>query len=188
MRDLLQSSADGGAEHLSGAAVAGLAVATVVVVAVAGVMSGLTLGLLSLDRLDLEVMLRTGSKKQEKFARRLMPMVENPHWVLATLVICNTAASMALPLCLDRLVNVAVALVLSTTAIVLFGEILPQAVCSRYGLEIGGYTAPMVRLLMLLSAPLSWPISKALDFLLGKEAFVFGKRQIRAFVDLHRYV
>ncbi len=29
---------------------------------------------------------------------------------------------MALPLCLDRLVNVAVALVLSTTAIVLFGE------------------------------------------------------------------
>jgi CBS domain containing-hemolysin-like protein len=33
---------------------------------------------------------------------------------------------MALPLCLDRLVNVGVALVLSTTAIVLFGEILPQ--------------------------------------------------------------
>lgn len=32
------------------------------------------------------------------------------------------AAGMALPLCLDRLVNVAVALVLSTTAIVLFGE------------------------------------------------------------------
>jgi len=61
MRDLLQSSADGGAEHLSGAAVAGLAVATVAVVAIAGVMSGLTLGLLSLDRLDLEVMLRTGA-------------------------------------------------------------------------------------------------------------------------------
>jgi metal transporter CNNM len=46
----------------------------------------------------------------------------------------------------------------------------------------------MVRLLMLLSAPLSWPIGKALDFLLGKENFVFGKRQIRAFVDLHRWV
>jgi hypothetical protein len=41
--------------------VAGLAVATVAVVAIAGVMSGLTLGLLSLDRLDLEVMLRTGA-------------------------------------------------------------------------------------------------------------------------------
>lgn len=40
------------------------------VVAIAGVMSGLTLGLLSMDRLDLELMLRTGSKKQERFARR----------------------------------------------------------------------------------------------------------------------
>lgn len=42
----------------------------VVVVAVAGVMSGLTLGLLSMDRLDLELMLRTGNTKQERFARR----------------------------------------------------------------------------------------------------------------------
>lgn len=40
------------------------------VVAVAGVMSGLTLGLLSMDRLDLELMLRTGSKQQERLARR----------------------------------------------------------------------------------------------------------------------
>jgi len=45
-------------------------VGVVVVVAIAGVMSGLTLGLLSMDRLDLELMLRTGSKKQERFARR----------------------------------------------------------------------------------------------------------------------
>jgi metal transporter CNNM len=46
------------------------AVAVVAVVSIAGVMSGLTLGLLSMDRLDLELMLRTGSKKQERFARR----------------------------------------------------------------------------------------------------------------------
>lgn len=184
------------------------------------------------------------------------------------------AAGMALPLCLDRLVNVAVALVLSTTAIVLFGEcaaavllwgaraaataglcscsracggagevndgcsgvggqqgrrhvsgvggspqhrwsgrahiisthlspgtiacvlprafhlrpgeILPQAVCSRYGLSIGGHAAPVVRLLMWLTAPISWPIGKGLDWMLGKEQPVFGKRQISALVDLHR--
>jgi hypothetical protein len=45
-------------------------VAVVAVVAIAGVMSGLTLGLLSMDRLDLELMLRTGSKQQERLARR----------------------------------------------------------------------------------------------------------------------
>jgi metal transporter CNNM len=142
---------------------------------------------LSLDRLDLELMLRTGNRRQHARARRLLPLVAHPHWVLSTLVICNTAASMALPLALDRLVNVAVALVLSTTAIVIFGEILPQAVCSRHGLAIGGAAAPAVRVLMWLTAPISWPIGRALDVLLGREGFTLRhKREIRAFVDLHR--
>ncbi|WIA19595.1 hypothetical protein OEZ85_005534 [Tetradesmus obliquus] len=183
-RELLVADTDEAA--LSPSLKGGLAVAVVLVVAIAGIMSGLTLGLLTLDRLDLELMMRTGTRKQHKFARRLPPLISNPHWVLSTLVICNTAAGMALPLCLDRLVNVGVALVLSTTAIVLFGEILPQAVCSRYGLSIGGHAAPVVRLLMWLTAPVSWPIGKGLDWMLGKENVTFGKRQIRALVDLHR--
>jgi hypothetical protein len=61
-----------------------------------------------------------------------------------------------------------------------------QAICSRYGLSIGGHAAPAVQLLMWLTAPISWPIGKALDSLLGKENVTFGKRQIRALVDLHR--
>eukprot|EP00882_Tetradesmus_deserticola_P011772 GHRQ01012457.1.p1 GENE.GHRQ01012457.1~~GHRQ01012457.1.p1 ORF type:complete len:173 (+),score=53.07 GHRQ01012457.1:1625-2143(+) len=127
LRELLV--ADANEALLSPGVKAGLAVAVVAVVAIAGVMSGLTLGLLSLDRLDLELMMRTGTRRQHTFARRLLPLIASPHWVLSTLVICNTAAGMALPLCLDRLVNVGVALVLSTTAIVLFGEILPQVGC-----------------------------------------------------------
>jgi CBS domain containing-hemolysin-like protein len=62
-----------------------------------------------------------------------------------------------------------------------------QAVCSRYGLSIGGHAAPAVQLLMWLTAPISWPIGKALDWMLGKENVTFGKRQIRALVDLHRW-
>ena len=165
---------------------AGLAVAVVALVAIAGTMSGLTLGLLSLDRLDLEVMLRTGTPKEQVLARRLLPIVAQPNWVLTTLVIVNTVAGMALPLCLDRLVNVAVALVLSTTAIVIFGEIIPQAVCSRYGMTIGGHSAPVVRALMWLTAPLSWPMGKVLDWLLGSDRALLGRRQLRALVDLHR--
>jgi hypothetical protein len=48
---------------------------------------------LTLDRLDLELMMRTGTRKQHKFARRLLPLISNPHWVLSTLVICNTGAT-----------------------------------------------------------------------------------------------
>lgn len=47
------------------------------------------------------------------------------------------------------------------------GEIIPQAACSRYGLEIGAASAPFVRLLMWLTAPVSYPIGWVLDRVLG---------------------
>ncbi|GBF96396.1 hypothetical protein Rsub_09195 [Raphidocelis subcapitata] len=167
-------------------ATVGLSLGVVATVLVSGLMSGLTLGLLSLDRLDLEVMLRTGTPKERRMAARLAPIVKYPHWVLATLVIFNTVSSVALPLCMDRLVSSLVALIVSSTAIVLFGEIMPQAVCSRHGLSIGGTMAPMVRVLMWLTAPLSWPIGWLLDWLLGTKGGIFGRRQLMALVDLHR--
>ena len=49
------------------------------------------------------------------------------------------------------------------------GEIFPQAVCQHHGLVIGAYSAWFVRLLMLATAPVSWPISKVLDYLLGED-------------------
>jgi hypothetical protein len=39
----------------------------------------------------------------------------------------------------------------------------------RYGLAIGYYCAWLVRLLMAATSPISWPIGKLLDFLLGAE-------------------
>jgi hypothetical protein len=57
---------------------------------------------------------------------QLAPLTQQHPAALCLFAARNAAAGMALPLCLDRLVNVGVALVLSTTAIVLFGEILPQ--------------------------------------------------------------
>lgn len=39
----------------------------------------------------------------------------------------------------------------------------------RYGLAIGYYCAWLVRGLMAITSPISWPIGKLLDFLLGHE-------------------
>jgi metal transporter CNNM len=52
------------------------------------------------------------------------------------------APRQALPLVLDRLADPLTAVVLSTTVVLVFGEILPQAACTRYGLQVGGWGGP----------------------------------------------
>jgi hypothetical protein len=124
-------------------------VISVLLVLFAGLMAGLTLGLLSLDRqagcrrlrppaaaaaavrlwqvrqleragcllglrrVDLEVIKRSGSPKEVWLAERVEPVLARPHFLLATLLLCNSAAMEALPLFLDRLLNPAAAIILS---------------------------------------------------------------------------
>jgi hypothetical protein len=51
--------------------------------------------------------------------------------VLVGLVLFGAAVSAALTLCLDRLLDPVAAILLSSTAVVGFSEIIPQAVFSR---------------------------------------------------------
>jgi CBS domain containing-hemolysin-like protein len=53
--------------------------------------------------------------------------------------------------------------------VLIFGEIIPQSICTRYGLQVGAYSAYFVRVLMVLCAVIAWPISKLLDWVLGPE-------------------
>jgi len=52
------------------------------------------------------------------------------------------------------------------------GEIIPQAVCTRYGLAVGAYSAWVVQALMVLTSPLSYPLARLLDWVLGSEQSV----------------
>ncbi|CAL5220421.1 g2433 [Coccomyxa viridis] len=149
-------------------------------------MSGLTLGLMSMDVLDMEVLRKSGSAKEKEWAKRIEPVLRHPHFLLVTLVLCNAAATEALPIFLDRLADPITAVLLSITVVLIFGEIIPQAVCSRYGLQVGAYSAWFVRALMWLCFIIAWPISKILDSLLGHEqAALFRRSQLKAMLDIH---
>ncbi|KAI8473576.1 MAG: hypothetical protein J3K34DRAFT_518869 [Monoraphidium minutum] len=152
----------------------------------AGLMSGLTLGLMSMDAVDLEVLRRSGTPREQRYAAGILPLVSHQHFLLVTLLLCNAVAMEALPLFLDRLADPVTAIVISVTAVLVFGEIFPQALCSRYGLEIGYYSSWLVRGLMALTSPVSWTLAKLLDALLGSEHKVmFRRTQLKALVDMH---
>ncbi|XP_059313859.1 DUF21 domain-containing protein At4g33700 isoform X2 [Lycium ferocissimum] len=130
----------------------------VFLVAFAGLMSGLTLGLMSLSLVDLEVLARSGTPSDRKNAEKILPVVKNQHLLLCTLLICNAAAM----------------------------EIIPQSLCSRYGLAIGAATAPIVRVLVWICFPIAYPISKLLDFLLGHgNKALFRRAELKTLVNLH---
>ncbi|KAJ7968371.1 DUF21 domain-containing protein [Quillaja saponaria] len=158
----------------------------VLLVLFAGLMSGLTLGLMSLSLVDLEVLAKSGTPKDRKHAAKILPVVKNQHLLLCTLLICNAAAMEALPIFLDGLVTAWGAILISVTLILLFGEIIPQSICSRYGLAIGATVAPVVRILVWICFPIAFPISKLLDFLLGHgHVALFRRAELKTLVDLH---
>ncbi|XP_010671605.2 DUF21 domain-containing protein At2g14520 isoform X2 [Beta vulgaris subsp. vulgaris] len=158
----------------------------VALVCFAGLMSGLTLGLMSLSLVDLEVLVKSGQPKDRKNAGKILPLVKNQHLLLCTLLIYNAMAMEALPIFVDALLPAWASILISVTLILAFGEIIPQAVCSQYGLSVGAKLSVLVRLLVILLLPISYPISKLLDWLLGKgHAVLLRRSELKTFVDLH---
>ncbi|XP_027350113.1 DUF21 domain-containing protein At4g14240 [Abrus precatorius] len=151
----------------------------------AGIMSGLTLGLMSLGLVDLEILQRSGSSTEKKQAAAILPVVQKQHQLLVTLLLCNACAMEALPIYLDKIFHPIVAVLLSVTFVLAFGEVIPQAICARYGLYVGANFVGLVRVLMIICYPIAYPIGKVLDVLLGHNHALFRRAQLKALVSIH---
>ncbi|KAK0615740.1 hypothetical protein B0T17DRAFT_592457 [Bombardia bombarda] len=166
-----------------------LYVTSLVLVLLGGAFAGLTIALMGQDGIYLQVVATDPSEPQQKNARRVYDLLQKgKHWVLVTLLLANVIVNETLPVVLDRCLGGGVAAVVgSTFLIVIFGEILPQSVCVRYGLQIGGYMSKPVLALMYLTSFISWPIAKLLDKLLGEDhGTVYKKSGLKTLVTLHR--
>ncbi|XP_013889495.1 metal transporter CNNM4 isoform X2 [Austrofundulus limnaeus] len=135
-----------------------------------GMFSGLNLGLMALDPMELRIVQSCGTDKEKKYARKIEPIRRKGNYLLCSLLLGNVLVNTTLTILLDDLIGSGLgAVVASTVGIVIFGEIVPQALCSRHGLAVGANTILLTKLFMLLTFPLSWPISKLLDCVLGQE-------------------
>ncbi|KAK7086719.1 Metal transporter cnnm2, partial [Halocaridina rubra] len=134
-----------------------------------GIFSGLNLGLMALDKTELKILSNTGNPTEKKHAQKIEPVRAHGNYLLCTLLLGNVLVNSTLTILLDGLSTGLIAVIGSTIGIVIFGEIIPQAVCSRHGLAVGSRTVWLVRIFMVLTGPMSWPISKLLDCILGEE-------------------
>ncbi|KAL4004351.1 ubiquitin-conjugating enzyme E2 A [Sarotherodon galilaeus] len=135
-----------------------------------GMFSGLNLGLMALDPMELRIVQSCGTEKEKKYARKIEPIRSKGNYLLCSLLLGNVLVNTTLTILLDDLIGSGLgAVVASTIGIVIFGEIVPQALCSRHGLAVGANTILVTKFFMFLTFPLSFPVSKLLDFLLGQE-------------------
>jgi hypothetical protein len=109
----------------------GLQIALIVVlILLSALFSGLTLGLMSLDKTGLEIIMGGDDPKAAEYARIIYPVREDGNLLLCTLLLGNVMVNSLLSILLAEYTGGLVGLVSSTFLIVIFGEILPQAVVS----------------------------------------------------------
>ncbi|XP_064173977.1 metal transporter CNNM2a isoform X1 [Anguilla rostrata] len=135
-----------------------------------GMFSGLNLGLMALDPMELRIVQNCGTEKEKNYAKKIEPVRSQGNYLLCSLLLGNVLVNTTLTILLDDIAGSGlIAVVVSTIGIVIFGEIVPQAICSRHGLAVGANTIFLTKFFMLMTFPASYPVSKLLDHVLGQE-------------------
>ena len=138
-----------------------LVIEVLVLVMTSAVFSGLNIAIMSLDMADLKRKAKLGNKQ----AQRVLPLRRQTHLTLASILLSNVAAVSACSLVLDQRLNGWLAGSLSTLLIVVFGEVIPQALFSKNPLAWSSLFAPLLKAVIALTYVLSKPIQLLLDWL-----------------------
>ena len=144
--------------------------------------SGMTIGMFSLSITTLEAKAKLGDKR----ARKIIPLRSNGSLLLSTLLFGNVAVNTAIAIILNSVASGFVAGLVSTILIVVFGELLPQAIFARFAMDVGSRMVWLVRLFMIMLYPVAAPAAYALDKMLGKEGPVlFSKQEFSEIIKHH---
>lgn len=159
---------------------------SIMLVLFAGAMSGLNIAFYSVTRTDLEVVKRSCNKEAVTAANCVEELQSDRHLMLVSLLVCNAAAMEALPVLLDDLMSPVAAVLLSLTAVLLFGEIIPQALCKAASMQALQSSVPFVKVLMFVTWPVSKPLAKLLDFIFGVEDKAYNRGQFQCLLSFQR--
>ncbi|HMH31024.1 MAG TPA: CNNM domain-containing protein, partial [Methylomirabilota bacterium] len=114
--------------------------------------------------------LKRKAKLGDRQAKRVLPLRSNLHLLLGSILFTNVAAVSATSLVLDQKLEGWVAGLLGTLLIVVFGEVMPQALFSKNPLAWSSFFAPLLRFMTVLTYPLSKPLQLLLDQLFPRRS------------------
>jgi metal transporter CNNM len=110
-------------------------------------------------------------------AARVLPLRKNLHLSLVSILFTNVAVISATSLLLGSYLVGLIAGVVSTVTIVIFGEILPQALFAKRALRWTAALAPFLRFIIIVTYPVARPLQSLLDKLVGPDGSSLHSRQ-----------
>lgn len=152
-------------------------------IALAAVCSGLNISLISLSPNDLKRKAKLGDRR----AKRVLPLRQNAHLSLASILLVNAGAASTTPLVLHTHLNGISAVAISTFLLVIFGELAPQALFTKHALSLCSYFAPLLRLMIVVTYPISKPLQLGFDRVVGRqdEQSLHSRRELGLLISDH---
>ncbi len=137
----------------------------IALVSLSAICSGLNISLMSLDEHDLKRKAKLGDKD----AMRVLPLRTNSHLTLASILLTNVAVISATSLIIDERLGGLIAGIMSTLLIVIFGEVVPQAMFARYALRTTSKLTFVLKIMIFITYPIAKPLQLLLDRMFGHE-------------------
>ena len=155
---------------------------TFLLLVLAALFSGLNLGLMSLGPHELKRKAELGDKR----AKKIYKVRKKGNLLLVTLLLGNVGVNAAIALCLDSVMSGVIAGIVSTLLITIVGEIVPQAVFSRFALTLGSKVVWLVRIFIIVLYPIAAPIAFILDKTFGEELpTIYSKKELVEIISEH---
>ena len=149
------------------------AIIVIGLICISAICSGLNVALMSLDMGEL----RRKAKLGNVHAKKVLPYRQKTHLSLAAILLTNVAAVSTTSLVLESVLFGLIAGIVTTLLMVVFGEILPQALFSRDALAYCARLTWAMRLMTVITYPVSKPLQLLLDRLFVRRESPLQSRQ-----------
>jgi hypothetical protein len=143
-----------------------------------GVCSGSNVAYFAFSLRELKIAMLRGKRAEAgsidaimaERAKALMSHLRDPNWTLAAILLTNVGFGVRVSQLSDGLFAGILAVIMPIVCITIVGEFFAQAAFLRFASLVCYLFSPFIWLLKIVTAPVSWPLARLVDWVLGREA------------------